>query len=132
MTEREAKQYSPLALAFLGDAVYERLVREKLLLEANMPVGKLHELTIKKVCAEFQAQAIDRISDMLTESEADIVKRGRNASGMTVPKHASVAEYRKATSLECLFGYLELIGAKERIENIFEACMESDDEVYDK
>lgn len=132
MTEREAKQYSPLALAFLGDAVYERLVRERLLLEANMPVGKLHELTIKKVCAEYQAKAVDRISYMLTESEADIVKRGRNASGMTVPKHASVAEYRKATGLESLFGYLELIEAKERIEDIFEACMKSDDEVYDK
>ena len=124
MTEREAKQYSPLALAFLGDAVYERLVRKRLLLSANMPVGKLHKLAIEKVCAEYQAQAVDRISDMLTESEADIVKRGRNASGMTVPKHASVAEYRKATSLECLFGYLELIGAKDRIEEIFEICME--------
>lgn len=124
MTEKEAKQYSPLALAFLGDAVYEKLVRERLLLSANMPVGKLHELTIKKVCAEYQAQAIDRISDMLTEEESYIAKRGRNASGMTVPKHASVAEYRKATSLECLFGYLELIGAKDRIEEIFEICME--------
>lgn len=125
MTEREAKQYSPLALAFLGDAVYERLIRKRLLMNANMPVGRLHKLTIKKVCAEYQSQAVDRISDMLTESESDIVKRGRNASGMTVPKHASVAEYRKATGLECLFGYLELIGAKERIEEIFEACMES-------
>ena len=63
---------------------------------------------------------------MLTESEADIVKRGRNASGMTVPKHASVAEYRKATSLECLFGYLELIGDNDRIEEIFQACIEID------
>lgn len=124
MTEREAKQYSPLALAFLGDAVYERLVRKRLLLSANMPVGKLHKLAIEKVCAEYQAQAVDRISDMLTESEAEIVKRGRNASGMTVPKHASVAEYRKATSLECLFGYLELIGDNDRIEEIFQACIE--------
>lgn len=127
MTEREARQYSPLALAFLGDAVYERLVRKRLLMSANMPAGKLHELTIQKVCAEYQAKAIDRISDMLTETEADIVKRGRNASGMTVPKHASVAEYRKATSLECLFGYLELIGDDERIGEIFELCMESCD-----
>ena len=124
MTEREAKQYSPLALAFLGDAVYERLVRKRLLLSANMPVGKLHKLAIEKVCAEYQAQAVDRISSMLTEPEADIIRRGRNASGMTVPKHASVAEYRKATSLECLFGYLELIGAKDRIEELFEACIE--------
>ncbi len=125
MTEREAKQYSPLALAFLGDAVYERLVRERLLMEANMPVGKLHELTIKKVCAEFQAGAVDRISDKLSESETEMLRRGRNASGMTVPKHASVAEYRKATGLECLFGYLELTGDEKRIEEIFEACMES-------
>ncbi len=126
MTEKDAKQYSPLALAFLGDAVYERLVRKKLLLSANMPVGKLHELTIQKVCAEYQAKAIDRISDILTETEADIVKRGRNASGMTVPKHASVAEYRKATSLECLFGFLELIGDKERIGELFELIIDDE------
>ena len=126
MTEKEAKQYSPLALAFLGDAVYERLVRKKLLLSANMPVGKLHELTIQKVCAEFQAKAINRISDILTETESEIVKRGRNASGMTVPKHASVAEYRKATGLECLFGFLELIGDKERIEELFELIIDDE------
>ena len=126
MTEKEAKQYSPLALAFLGDAVYEKLVRKKLLLLANMPVGKLHELTIQKVCAEYQAKAIDRISDILTETETEIVKRGRNASGMTVPKHASVAEYRKATSLECLFGFLELIGDEERIGKLFELIIEVD------
>ena len=126
MTEKEAKQYSPLALAFLGDAVYEKLVRKKLLLSANMPVGKLHELTVQKVCAEYQAKAIDRISDILTETEAYIVKRGRNASGMAVPKHASTAEYRKATSLECLFGFLELIGSKERIGELFELIIDLD------
>ena len=124
MTEKEAKQYSPLTLAFLGDAVYERLVRKKLLLSANMPVGKLHEHTVQKVCAEYQAKAIDKISDILTETEAYIVKRGRNASGMTVPKHASVAEYRKATGLECLFGFLELIGDKQRIGELFELIIE--------
>ncbi len=120
LSKREANLYSPLALAFLGDSVYEQLVREKLILHANMPAGKLHGLAVKYVCAEFQSAACDTISDILNEDELDIMRRGRNSSGINPPKHSSVLQYRRATSLECLFGYLYLLGEKQRIEELFE------------
>jgi ribonuclease-3 family protein len=122
MTDKELKQYSPLTLAFMGDAVYEQLVREKIVTQANMPVRKLHDLTIEYVRAEFQAKAIKRLSDegLLTEAEQDIFRMGRNSSGVTPPKHSTVAEYRAATGLECVFGYLHLSGQLERIRELFE------------
>ena len=122
MTEKELNQYSPLTLAFMGDAVYETLVREKIVTGANMPVRKLHDLAIEKVCAEFQAAAVKRLSEEghLTEEEQDIFRRGRNAGGVTAPKHSTVGEYRAATGLECLFGYLHLAGRSSRIREIFE------------
>lgn len=122
MTSQQAKQYSPLALAFMGDVVYEQLVREKLILEANRPAKKLHDLTIKKVCAEYQADAVKELieSDFLTEDEVDIFKRGRNSGGISAPKHSTVAQYRAATGLESLFGYLHLTQQNDRISEIFE------------
>jgi ribonuclease-3 family protein len=116
---REANSYSPLTLAFLGDSVYDTLIREYLLLKANMPVAKLHSAKIKLVCAEFQSKAYDIISEELTEHELAVLKRGRNATGNTVPKHADAAEYRRATALECLFGYLYITGENERIRELF-------------
>lgn len=79
----DAMQYSPLALAFIGDGVYEIRVREKLILEANMPADKLHKLTVERVCAEYQAKAVRKWLDeeLLNEQEMDIFKRGRNAKG---------------------------------------------------
>ena len=126
LTEREANTYSPLTLAFLGDSVYDTLVREYLLRQANMPVAKLHSAKIKLVCAEFQSKAYDLVAEKLTEHELAVLKRGRNATGNTVPKHADAAEYRRATALECLFGYLYLIGRNERIRELFELIINSD------
>lgn len=111
--------YSPLSLAFLGDSVYEQLVREQLILHANMPAGRLHNLAVKYVCCEFQSEACAVIEEYLTEDEKEIMRRGRNSSGITAPKHSSVSQYRRATSLECLFGYLHLLGEHERIEELF-------------
>lgn len=123
MSEREAKQYSPLALAFLGDSVYEQLVREKLILAANMPANKLHKLAVERVCAEYQSACIEKLLGMeiFTEDEQDIFKRGRNTK-MNAPKHSTVQDYRNATGLECLFGYLYLTAQKQRIEELFEIC----------
>ena len=128
LTEREANQYSPLTLAFLGDSVYELLVREKMLLHANMPASKLHSIKVKIVCAEFQSAAVDIISESLTEKEAAVLRRGRNATGNTVPKHSSAADYRKATGLESLFGYLHLLGDTDRIKELFNLIMNTVDE----
>lgn len=120
LTEREANTYSPLSLAFLGDSVYDTLVREHLLRKANMPVSKLHSIKIKLVCAEFQSKAYELVMDVLSDKEIAILKRGRNATGNTVPKHADASEYRRATALECLLGYLYLIGKNERIDELFD------------
>ena len=119
LTEREAYSYSPLTLAFLGDSVYDTMIREYLLLKANMPVAKLHSAKIKLVCAEFQSKAYDIICEKLSERELTVLKRGRNATGNTVPKHADAAEYRRATALECLFGYLYITGENDRLSELF-------------
>lgn len=92
LTEREVNQYSPLALAFLGDSVYEKLVRECIVLSANMPASKLHDLKVKKVCASFQSEALDKIMPLLDTKEIAIVKRGRNATGNTVPKSSNAID----------------------------------------
>ena len=119
LTPDEAKQYSPLTLAFLGDSVYEVMVRETLLREANRPARELHEQAVAHVRAAYQADAAGRIAQMLTEAEADILRRGRNASGISVPKSATPAEYRTATGIECLFGYLYLTGQSARLAELF-------------
>jgi len=123
LSEREANAYSPLSLAFLGDSVYDTLVREYLLRKANMPVAKLHSAKIRLVCAEFQSDAYDVLSENLTEHELSVLKRGRNATGNTVPKHADAAQYRRATAIECLFGYLYITGQNERISQLFEVMI---------
>lgn len=120
LSERDANSYSPLTLAFLGDSVYDTLVREYLLYKANMPVSKLHSMKVKLVCAEFQSQAYETVAEALTEKELSVLKRGRNATGNTVPKHADAAQYRRATAIEALFGYLKLTGKKERINQLFD------------
>lgn len=125
LTERDANQYSPLSLAFLGDSVYDTLVRAYLLNIANMPVSKLHSAKIKLVCAEFQSDAYERLTEYLTEKEFAVLKRGRNATGNTVPKHADAVNYRRATAVECLFGYLYLIGRTDRISELFEIIINS-------
>ena len=120
LTQAQARQYSPLALAVLGDSVYEILVREYLVREANRPAAKLHEQKIQLVCAAFQAQAIDRLIPLLTEEEMAVYKRGRNANN-TVPRHTSAQDYHKETGLEALFCYLHLLGEQARLEELFAA-----------
>jgi len=110
---------SPLTLAFLGDAVFELLVRERLAAGGSQPANALHKMAIGKVCAEAQASAYTRLEPSLTEEELAVLKRGRNANSTKVPKHASPADYRKATGLEALFGYLYLKGEVARINEIY-------------
>ena len=129
LSAREANSYSPLSLAFLGDSVYDTLVREYLLRQANMPVAKLHSAKVKLVCAEFQSDAYGLLSEMLTEHELSVLKRGRNATGNTVPKHADAAQYRRATAIECLFGYLYITGQFDRIDQLFSAMMPDETEI---
>ena len=126
MSDRDAMHYSPLTLAFMGDSVYEQMVRTRLILLANMPANKLHKLAVKKVCAEYQSQAVRKWidEDLLDDKELDVFKRGRNTSGIAAPKHSTVSEYRIATGLECLFGFLYLTGKKDRLEILFDSAWE--------
>ena len=120
LSEPQARMYSPLTLAFLGDAVYSLLVRNMLSLSANKPAGKLHKESIQYVNAAFQAQMIRDLLPVLTEDETSVFKRGRNAHSSHSPKNQSDAAYRYATGLETLYGYLYLCGNTERIKEIFE------------
>lgn len=124
LSEHEAKLYSPVSLAFLGDSVYELWIRNKILLQANMPSEKIHEIKVKYVCAEYQAEAADRLFEILTEDEKAVFMRGRNAKGISYPKHGTKSEYRKATGLEAVLGYLYLTGNVERTEYLMNVITE--------
>ena len=113
-------ELSPLTLAFIGDGVYDLLVREKLVCEANRPVGALNNEKIKTVCCTAQAKIANELLPELTEEETSVFKRGKNARAMTVPKNASRKNYHIATGLEALFGYLYLKGSTERLRELFE------------
>lgn len=119
LSEPEARMYSPLTLAFLGDAVYSLLVRNMLTVKENKPTGKLHKESIKYVNAAFQAEMIKLLMEQLTENELAVFKRGRNAHSSHSPKNQSDADYRYATGFESLYGYLYLCGEAERIKELF-------------
>ena len=110
---------SPLDLAFVGDCVYELLVREYLVKEANRPTADLNAAKVRFVNAEAQEEAINLLMDSLTDEETAIFRRGRNAHTTRVPKHASVASYHAATGLEALFGWLYLKGDAARLRQLF-------------
>lgn len=118
LTKQQAKSYQSLTLAFLGDSVFELLVRKKIILNGDMKIDRLHSKKVGIVCAKFQAKAISQILDTLSEDELAVFKRGKN-SKCHAPKSADIIEYRMATGLECLFGYLYLIGEEERLNELF-------------
>ncbi len=120
-TKIQPRQLSSLNLAFIGDCIYEILVREALVCEANRPVNELHRESVKYVSAKAQTEAYAKIKDMLTEEETAQFKRGRNAKVGHSPKSATDAEYHTATGIEALFGYLYLSGKTERIKQLFAA-----------
>ena len=120
LTETQARAYSPLALAFIGDAVYETFIRTKILLKANTSAHKLHKAAVSYVRASAQSDAIKELAPLLTTEEEDIFKRGRNAHSASVPKNADVTEYRAATGFEALLGYLHLSGQTQRLDFLME------------
>lgn len=125
--ETRAKQaglISPLVLAYIGDTVYDLYVRTSLVEKSDLAVNGLHRLSAKRVCAAAQCAAYRRIEDMLTPEESEIFRRGRNSHMGTVPKHASIADYRAATGLEALLGYLYLRGEDERLTRIMSRIMD--------
>ena len=119
---------NPLTLAFVGDGVYEMLVREEIVRRyTSLSAKKLHALTVEMVRATAQCRGYELIAPHLTEDETSIFKRGRNSSGITAPKHTSVAQYRVATGLEALFGWLYLSGKSERIRELFQIILDGEE-----
>ena len=109
-------------LAYLGDAVMELMTREKLLATGVTDVGRLNKLALSYVRATAQSEAVERVLPLLTEEESEVFKRGRNAHGISAPKSASTADYRRATGLEALFAYLWLRGEDDRRRELFAAA----------
>lgn len=110
---------SSAQLAYLGDAVLELMTRQHLLHSGVSHVGKLNAMALSYVRATAQSDAVERLLPHLDEEETAVYKRGRNAHGVAIPKSASASQYRRATGMEALFGYLYLAGREERMRELF-------------
>ena len=111
----DIKTYSPLALAYIGDGVFDLVIRSVVVGKGNTRANQLHQRTSQIVKAHTQAEIIEFLQDQLTQEEADVYRRGRNAKSPTMAKNATMADYRKATGLEALVGYLYLTDRFERL-----------------
>ena len=121
----DIREQSPLSLAFVGDAVYSLLIREFLVTDKRHPINKLNKMSVNYVSAKGQCQALELIKDILTEEEANMVRRGKNTSKASVAKNASVEEYRASTGFECLLGYLKLTNQDDRINQLVTYILEN-------
>lgn len=120
MNNLKPEHLSPLTLAYVGDAVFELMVRKYVIKNGDKPASQLHKETVSYVNAVSQYKRTIILDDILTEKEKDVFKRGRNVSGNHIPKNITPKEYRAATGLETLFGYLYLKGNNERLHYIFD------------
>lgn len=127
LEEKDLRQYSPLVLAYIGDAVFELIIRTIMVRQDNSPVQKLHKRTSTLVKAENQADMMERMMKHLTEEEESVYRRGRNAKSCTKAKNASTGTYRKATGFEALIGYLYLQKKMDRIVDLVKIGLEGED-----
>ena len=123
-SEVDIRTYSPLTLAYIGDAIYDLVIRTIVVERGNRSANNLHKKTIGYVNARVQARMVDVLEEELTEEEASVCRRGRNAKSYTASKNASIIEYRKATGLEALCGYLYLQGQQERMLELIKKGLE--------
>lgn len=119
LPDAEVNAMSMLGLAHIGDAVYELLTRTMLCSDGVTKASELHKMTVARVNAPAQAQAMQRILPSLSDTELAVYKRGRNTKVNSVPQKADIAQYHAATGLEALFGWLYLKGERERIEELY-------------
>ena len=123
--EIDLRTYSPLTLAYIGDAVFEIIIRTLIVEKGQRAANTLHRHTTKIVCAQTQAKMIDAVYDNLTQEEQDIYRRGKNTKIHSSAKNASLADYRKATGFEALCGYLFLKDDTVRITSIIRQALEA-------
>ncbi len=129
ISKLDASQRGMLSLAYLGDAVYELLVREHLMADKNFRPNKLNEQARRFVTANAQAKAVEYVE--LTKEEADIFRRAKNSKPQSVPKSTEIGVYKTATGLEAVFGYLHLTGQHQRIHTLFEQILSHIEEKKD-
>ncbi|MBR1477173.1 MAG: ribonuclease III [Lachnospiraceae bacterium] len=115
LQDKDINTYSPLTLAYIGDAVYDLVIRSGVVLKGNMPINKLHRESVRYVSAPAQAKIVSLIEGELTDEEAEVLRRGRAAKIHTKAKNASLSDYMTATAFEALIGYLYLTGRTQRI-----------------
>lgn len=126
LEEMDIRTYSPLVLAYIGDGIYELVIRSFLVGNGNAQAAKLHKRASTLVNAKAQSAMLERIKSDLTEEELQVFRRGRNANSPTMAKHASVSEYRRATGLEALMGYLYLTGQTKRLLELVKLGLEEE------
>ena len=117
LKEQPAEQYSPLALAYIGDGVYDLIIRSMIVMKGNARANQLHHKVSAIVKASSQAELVHKLKTILTQEELAVYRRGRNAKSYTKAKNASMTDYRHATGFEALVGYLYL---KHRMDRILE------------
>lgn len=122
----DVRTYSALNLAYIGDAVFEIFARSKVVMEHNTTVNNMNKYTKEYVKATSQSKMYRKALDIVTEEELNILKRGRNAKSHTTAKNASISDYRHATGIEALFGYLYLQGNIQRLNEIFEYIIQGE------
>lgn len=119
----EVNTMSPLTWAYIGDSVYELYIRQYLINTTKLKPHKLHIEAIKHVKAKAQAEKLEKLQDILTDKEKEIVRRTRNTENHHLPKNANPADYMRATAFEGLIGYLYLSNQKERLNEILNKCI---------
>lgn len=124
MDRKETTSLSSPVLAYMGDAVFEMMVRDKMIRRGTRKMKELHRQTVGFANASFQAALFDLLEEELDEEEKAVARRGRNSHQGRVPKNADMTEYRKATGLEALLGWLYFSGGHERIDFILEKALE--------
>lgn len=124
MTKEQAGQLNPVVWAYVGDAVFTLFVRTRLVERSDAKAGALHAMCSRYVKAVSQSEMLEAIAPLLSEEEADIVRRGRNCHTANKAKNAGLAEYKRATALEALIGYLYLTGERDRLAEIENLCVE--------
>lgn len=129
ISDVDIRTFSPLALAYIGDSVFDIIIRTKVIAKGNVPVSKMHKACSDVVRASAQAQLLDAIAEDLSPEEEEVVRRGRNAKSKTTAKNASVIDYRNATALEALLGYLYMTGEIQRMQELVKIGLERTDRI---
>lgn len=129
LENRDVKTYSPLTLAYIGDGVYDLIIRTILVSQGNCQTQKLHRRVSALVKAEHQSLMISLIEEMLTDEEYAVYKRGRNAKSYTMAKNATMADYRRATGFEALMGYLYLTDQHDRMVELIKSALTESEKI---